>query len=183
METIAPRRVVVTGSESTGKTTLAERLAAHYGTVWVPEYARAYLDGKGKPLDTSDVEPIARGQIAAEDAGARAANRVVILDTDLVSTTVYAEHYYVEYQAWILSAARERISELYLLCGIDVPWVPDPQRDRSHLREKMHALFRGRLAELGANVVDITGSWDDRWRRAVVAVDAMLSARSSGTCA
>ena len=87
-------RVVLTGSESTGKTTLARDLATAYGTARSPEYARQYLDAKPTPLEASDIEPIARGQIAVEDAAVIAAHRVAFLDTDLVSTVVYARHYY-----------------------------------------------------------------------------------------
>ena len=121
--------VTVTGSECTGKTTLARDLARHFGAVWVPEFARDYLDEQtgttGLPLDASDVEPIARGQIAAEDRGRAAASGLVILDTDLVSTTVYARHYYGACPPWIDQAARDRRADLYLLCDIDVPWVAD----------------------------------------------------------
>jgi NadR type nicotinamide-nucleotide adenylyltransferase len=171
------RRVVVTGSESTGKTRLAERLARHFGTVWVPEFARGYLDAKPTPLDASDIEPIARGQIAAEEAGARGANRVVFLDTDLASTEVYAAHYYGTCPEWIREEGRRRVPHLYLLAGIDAPWVADPQRDRGHRRLEMHELFRRRIAEAGAPVVEVRGSWDERFEVARGAVEALLRTR------
>lgn len=175
------KRVVVTGSESTGKTTLAADLARRFGTVWVPEYARAYLDEKaaltGQPLDESDVEPIARGQIAAEDHGAAEARGLLVLDTDLVSTTIYARHYYGRCPPWIETAARERLADLYLLCDIDVPWIADPQRDRPHMREHMHALFAGKLETLGARYVTIQGSWAERHDAAIVAVNEVWSRR------
>jgi NadR type nicotinamide-nucleotide adenylyltransferase len=167
--------VTVTGSECTGKTTLARDLAAHFGTVWVPEFARDYVEARAAttslPLDARDVEPIARGQIAAEDRGIAAASRLVILDTDLVSTTVYARHYYGACPAWIEQAARDRRADLYLLCDIDVPWVADRVRDLPDMREHMHALFVEALEALGARYVTIRGSWDDRLAKAVAAVD------------
>jgi len=176
------QRVVVTGSESTGKTTLAADLARRFGTVWVPEYAGAYLDEKvattGLPLDASDVEPIARGQIAAEDRGAAMAKGLLVLDTDLVSTTVYARHYYGACPAWIEQAARDRRADLYLLCDIDVPWVADPRRDRPHLREHMHSLFVGAVEALGAPYVTIRGPWPDRLATAVAAVSALVQQRA-----
>ena len=169
--------VTVTGSECTGKTTLARDLAGHFATVWVPEFARDYLDARAAttslPLDASDVEPIARGQLAAEDRGIAAARRLVILDTDLLSTVVYARHYYGACPAWIEQAARDRRADLYLLCDIDVPWVADRARDRPHLREHMHALFIEALEALGARYVTIRGSWDARFATAVAAVDAI----------
>jgi NadR type nicotinamide-nucleotide adenylyltransferase len=171
--------VTVTGSECTGKTTLARNLADRFGTVWVPEFARRYLDEKeaatGLPLDAGDVEPIARGQLAAEDGGLAAAGGLIILDTDLVSTTVYARHYYGACPAWIEEAARDRRADLYLLCDIDVPWVPDPARDRPHMREHMHALFVEALEALGARYATIRGGWDERFANAVAAVNAVRS--------
>ena len=101
-----PLRVVVTGSECTGKTTLARALASRFGAPWVPEFCRGYQDARGAPLDASDVEPIARGQIAEADEAESRARRLLVLDTDLVSTVVYARHYYGSCPAWIEEAAR-----------------------------------------------------------------------------
>jgi len=173
------RRVVVTGSESSGKSTLAADLARHFGTAWVPEYARRYLDEKlattGQQLDASDVEPIARGQILAEDRAAIHAKRLLVLDTDLVSTTVYARHYYGTCPEWIERAARDRVADLYLLCDIDVPWVADPARDLPHMREHMHALFVGALESLGARYTVIGGSWAERRAAAIAAVSVVAA--------
>jgi len=170
--------VVVTGSESTGKTTLAGDLARHFKTVWAPEFSRTYLDEKtattGSPLDAGDVEPIAHGQIAVEDRAIAAARGLALLDTDLVSTTVYARHYYGSCPAWIDRAARERRGDLYLLCDIDVPWVADPARDRPHERAHMHGLFVAALEALGAQYVTIGGSWAERRELAIAAVSSLL---------
>ena len=165
-------RIVLTGSESTGKTTLARELAAHYGATWCGEYVRDYLAVKGS-LDSADVEPIALGQLALQNA---ANGPLVIHDTDLLSTVVYARHYYGDVAEWIVRAARARRPALYLLMDIDVPWVADPQRDRGHMRETMHALFRDALEELGAPYVVVSGDWETRRRRAIAAVDALRAA-------
>lgn len=168
------RRVVLTGSESTGKTTLAQELAGYYATAWVPEFARGYLDGKGLPVLPSDIEPIARGQIESEERAAREANRVVILDTDLLSTVVYSEHYFGFCPPEVRAAADRRRAHLYLLAGIDVVWEPDPQRDRPHLRENMQGLFRAALRSRDCDFVEISGSREERRARAMVAIDALL---------
>ena len=105
-----PLRVVVTGSECTGKTTLARALAERFGAPWVPEFCRGWQDAKGRPLEAEDVEPIARGQVAEADAAEAAARDVVVLDTDLLSTAVYARHYYGSCPAWIEKAARTRLA-------------------------------------------------------------------------
>ena len=166
-------RSTVTGSESTGKTGLAERLARHYRTVWGSEFAREYLSHKGAPLDAGDVEPIARGQMRAEDDVLRRARGVAILDTDLVSTVVYAKHYYGACPPWVERAARERLADLYLLCGIDVAWIADPQRDRPHARDEMHRAFAEQLERYGARYALIQGPREEREARAVDAIDAL----------
>jgi NadR type nicotinamide-nucleotide adenylyltransferase len=167
-------RVVLTGSECTGKSRLASELAEHYRTVWVPEQSRAYLEAKGAPLVYADVEPIARAAIVAEEEAAPRAHGLLILDTDLLSTVVYSRHYYGYCPPWVEAAARERRGHLYLLHHPDVPWVPDGlQRDIPDRREHMHALFREALDERGARCVDIRGGWEERRARARRAIDAL----------
>ena len=170
-------RVVVTGSECTGKTTLADALAESYGTAAVPEYVRQFVREKGAAPAYRDVEAIARGQIELEEAAVRETASLVIQDTDLVSTWIYSRHYYGECPRWIEEALRERIADLYLLADIDVPWVPDgEQRDRPDRRDEMQELFRRCLAERGARVVEIRGSRDHRWKTAKTAINELLSA-------
>src|SRR5918993_322386 len=111
-------RIVVTGSESTGKSTLARELATHFGAIWVAEQSRLYAARARRALTAEDVAPIASEQIAAEDAA--------------------------------LAEARRRLGSLYLLSDIDIPWTPDPVRDRPHSRDALHAEFRNALAEFGA---------------------------------
>jgi NadR type nicotinamide-nucleotide adenylyltransferase len=166
-------RVVVTGSESTGKTTLAKQLAEHFQTVWVPEFGRGYVAAHAGPLTAADFDPIARGQAASEDSAYRSAPRsLVILDTDLLTTEVYADHYFGSCPAWVRKAVRERLGHLYLLTAPDVPWIPDPgQRDRGDRRDEMHTLFDGALRRHGARAVRIAGSWTERFRIAVAAVE------------
>ncbi len=171
-----PLVVVVTGSECTGKTTLAAELAAHFGAPWSAEFARAYVDGKAGPLDASDVEPIARGQVRVENAALAEGAGLVIKDTDLQSTVVYSRHYYGFCPEWVEQAARERRGDLYLILHPDVPWVADGlQRDRPAERDHLHELFRQQLDRAGARVVDIAGAWDERRAQAMAAVGRLLA--------
>lgn len=173
MEGLA-HRVVLTGSESTGKTTLTADLARHYGAVWVPEYVRGYADWKRAPLDAGDVEPIARGQIAAQDVALERAGTFLFFDTDLLSTVVYAEHYYGGCADWIRAAAVHRRADLYLLCDIDVPWTPDAQRDRPDDRPAMHELFRNALVSRGFPFEVIRGGWRARFLAARAAIEDLV---------
>jgi NadR type nicotinamide-nucleotide adenylyltransferase len=178
-------RVCVTGPESTGKTTLARRLAEWVHTEWVPEASRVYAERVRRELLWSDVVPIAKQHIALAEAGealARAGgSRSIILDTDLVSTVVYSRHYYAAVPRWVAHEERRRRADLYLLCDVDVPWVSDGIRDRPTDREEMFARFQRALRRRRSDVVTISGDWDERWAAACAAVASLRSARDSAS--
>ena len=92
-------KVVLFGPESTGKTTLSRQLARHYNSIWVPEYARKYLqdvwNNERRTCEPKDLLPIAEGQMKLENELAKKTNSVLICDTDLLETKVYSEAYYV----------------------------------------------------------------------------------------
>ncbi len=177
MTSTRPLIVVITGSECTGKTTLANELAAHFSAPCSPEHVRDYVDRKGMPLDASDVERIALGQVEVEDDAIATGTGLVIKDTDLVSTVVYSRHYYGTCPDWVGRAAWKRLGQLYLLLHPDVPWIADGmQRDRPELRACLHEGFRDTLAGFDARVVEIAGDWDVRRARAIEAIDRCLAA-------
>jgi len=168
-------RIIVTGSECTGKTTLAKALADRYDTVWVPEFVRRFVKEKGAAPKHEDVAAIARGQVALEYQMASMVSHLLIQDTDLLSTVVYSRHYYGDCPAWIEDLLRERSGDLYLLASIDVPWTPDgDQRDRGDRREEMQELFRAALEERGLRFVEIYGSRRERLKTAISEIDKLL---------
>lgn len=167
-------RVVLTGSESTGKSTLATGLAAHYGVECVPEFVREYAARKNGPIGMEDHDAIGRGQIALEEHYIARARGLVVQDTDLLSTVVYCEHYWGHCPPWIVAAARERRPDLYLLCEIDLPWIEDGIRDRGHMREEMQALFRAAVQRSGARFAGIEGDGDVRLARAIAEIERVL---------
>jgi NadR type nicotinamide-nucleotide adenylyltransferase len=192
---LAPQltRVCLIGPECTGKTTLAEELAIHFGATWVPEFAREYAQRVGRLLTFDDVEPIARGQMALEDAGVGSRewgvgdeaesshtplptphSPILILDTDLISTFVYSRHYYGRCPEWIEVEARARKADLYFLTDIDVPWMADAVRDTVAARASLHGQFANALADFGANFVTVSGDWEQRWKTAVTRLGSLL---------
>jgi len=168
-------RVCLIGPESTGKSELAARLAAHYGTVAVPEHAREYALRAGRELTFDDVSPIGAGQLDGERRLAPLARRLLILDTDLVSTAVYSRHHYQRAPEWIEREAALRLAGLYLLLDIDVPWHPDPARSAGPTREALFTAFRDTLESHGARYEVIRGSWPDREQQAIAAIDRALA--------
>jgi NadR type nicotinamide-nucleotide adenylyltransferase len=168
-------RVVLTGSESTGKSVLARQLADHYGAELAPEFVREFALRNNGEIGFGDTEQIARGQIALEDEHAGRTARLLIQDTDLLSTAVYSDHYFGQCVDWIRKIARDRRPDLYLLLEIDVPWVPDEVRDRETRRDEMQQLFRKAVAASGSPYVVVNGSWDQRAELARKAIDAMLA--------
>ena len=168
------KRVAVVGAESTGKTTLAEQLARHYRTVLVPEYGRLYLDSKNAPCELEDIPRIARGHADCEDRLAREANRVLILDTELIITTLWSEYFFGECPEQVRREAGERSYDLYLLTANDVPWVDDPQRVGPESRGSFYDRVRRELETRGRRFVEISGTFERRFEQAVCAVDSLF---------
>ena len=169
------KRVAIVGAESTGKTTLARALAAHFETVWVPEHARDYLLARGGVATRDDMLIIANGQAALEDRLAREADRLLVCDTNLLTTQLWHEHYFGRCPPEIRQLAGERTANLYLLCDLDVPWVGDGLRDSPQQREWFQARFRSELAALGLPCVVLTGTLENRLADAIRHVTALLA--------
>jgi len=169
---------VVTGGECTGKTTLAAHLAARFAVPWLPEASRLRAEevarGEGRELAAGDVEPIARLHCAAEDVAAASGPRALLLDADLLSTVVYARHYYGSCPAWIEAEARRRLADLYLLHAPDVPWIADGVRNRPSERAEIHRSFADLLRSWRAPTVEVSGDWSARRRIAERAVADLL---------
>jgi NadR type nicotinamide-nucleotide adenylyltransferase len=168
------RRVCVFGPESTGKSTLARDLAARFATVWVPEYARTHLEAQGGRIGPGDIPRIARGQRAAEEALARDANRVLILDTDLLETVIWSEVLFGSCPDEVRAEAERRTCDLYLLTDVDVPWVRDPVRYLPDERRSFFERCRRALEERKRPFVVVSGAWEKRLAEAAAAVATLV---------
>ena len=172
-------KIVLFGPESTGKTTLAQELAEHYQTEWVPEYAREYLQDKWnreqKTCEPKDLIPIAYGQMRLENELSKKANTVLICDTDLLETKVYSEAYYVGTCDPLLEKyALQNTYDLYLLTYIDIPWEKDDLRDKPDERERMFAYFKETLEKYDRNFVILKGDRKSRRSTAIKHIDKLL---------
>ena len=177
------RRVCVVGPESTGKSTLTRDLAQHFGTTWVPEYARTLLEPRAAPNETApvalpDMLAIARGQMASEEALARNAERVLVSDTDALTTLLWSDHFFGAHDAALEDLATRHVHDLYLLTSPDVPYVQDTVR---YAPEERAAFFEKMRAELEARkrrYVVLEGDWAARRARAIAAVDELVGTRA-----
>lgn len=173
------KKIVLFGPESTGKTTLAMQLARHYNSVWVPEYAREYLQDKWnnerKTCGIDDLLPIAEGQMRLENMLAQKTDTVLICDTDLLETKVYSEEYYMGSCDPILEKyAIQNTYDLYFLTYIDSPWVEDDLRDRPQEREEMFNAFKKALQKYKRPFILLKGSKNERLKEAVKHIDLLL---------
>lgn len=174
-------RIAIFGTESTGKTRLAERLAEHFGEPWAPEFVREFWARCAGRIAATDLETIARGQIAAEEAALARARRAVFCDTELLTCTLWNDCLFPgACPAWVRAEAERRANcyALFLLCDADVPFAPDPQRcfPDAPSREQARERWRAALVARALPLVEIRGPWPERERTAIAAVERVLAA-------
>lgn len=176
-------KVAVLGAESTGKTTLCRDLAAHFNSLWVPEYMRTYLQAKWDNQQLTctweDLLPIAQGQIVLENKMAQQVaqnsqnsqkpdhQNYLFCDTSLFELMVYSNWYYGDCPAALKKAALTHHYDLILLTEVDIPWVADDLRDSPHEREEMSAYFESQLNSYNKNFRRISGNRDARVRQVI----------------
>ncbi|MES2270460.1 MAG: ATP-binding protein [Pseudomonadota bacterium] len=164
------RNIVLHGPESTGKSTLAARLAAHFGTVWVPEYGRTYCETHGTDLTPDDLVAIMEGHVAQREAMALTARGILFQDTDPLMTAAWSMMLFGERNR-TLDAFRDT-GDLYLLMDVDLPWVGDEVRmfpDRAD-QLRFFDLCRAELVRRGVRWVQIGGDGDQRFDAAIAAI-------------
>jgi NadR type nicotinamide-nucleotide adenylyltransferase len=172
-------KIALTGPESTGKTTLARALAKHFDTVFVPEYARIYVEKLAHPYTEADVLAIAKGQIALESALEAEANQVLFCDTELTVIKIWLENAYNRYPDWFLEAYRQQQYDLYLLLNLEVAWQADSQREHPQLREYFYEKYKNELIAQKRNFIEITGIGSHRLQQTVTIVQSYLQATLS----
>jgi NadR type nicotinamide-nucleotide adenylyltransferase len=170
-------RIAIVGPESTGKTTLAEVLAQHYNTVYVPEFCREYLLNINRNYEYEDLVEIAKGQIALEDKLALKANKVLICDTNLLVIKVWSEFAYKKCDPWILEEIEKRKYELTFLTYHDIPWMADPLREHPFMRAELYEIYEKELQMLGVKFDVIKGDYNERKNTTVALIDDLLGVK------
>ncbi len=164
------KKIVITGPESTGKSTLAQQLSEFYKADWVPEYAREFIDALGRPYIESDLWNIAVGQLALEDLFLKNEPKLLFLDSDLITIYIWSKFKYGRVDKRITENIINRKYDSYLLCGIDLPWQPDPQREHPNQRDVLYEMYKSTLQEFEKPFIEIRGSNEQRFTSALKAV-------------
>jgi NadR type nicotinamide-nucleotide adenylyltransferase len=166
------KKIAIIGPECTGKTILSEQLAVHYNTVWIPEYAREYVEKLQRSYVFEDLEIIARNQIAQINARYTDAHGYVFFDTDLIITKVWFDIVFNKVPGWLNSAIAISNFDLYLLCDIDIPWKPDPVRENGgEMRKVLFNIYKQELENRYLQYKIISGTGNERTENAIGSID------------
>lgn len=174
------RRVAVVGAESTGKTTLANALARRFSTVCAPEFARTYLESRGGRIEAADIEVIARGQQAVEEAAARQAHQLLFCDTELFTTELWSQLLFGVVPPGVAEAARRRRYDLVLVTDPEVPFEPDPVRYRPEERRAFFHRLQSTLDVAGVAYHVVRGDPEVRLAQAARHVEPLLNSPGRG---
>jgi NadR type nicotinamide-nucleotide adenylyltransferase len=168
------KRIAITGPESTGKTKLAKQLAAYYNTIWVPEYARGYLERLNRAYTYDDILTIAKHQFIQNMESTPEAGKPVFCDTELIVTKIWCDVKYGQCHPWILENIPKQAFDLYLLTDTDIPWEADAQREHPNLRHHLKQLYLNELHSRNLPFKLISGEGNQRLAEAKSAVAEIL---------
>jgi nicotinamide mononucleotide transporter len=168
----AIRLICLYGPESTGKSTMARRLAERYNTAYVPEVAREMISSNQFTAD--DIVRIGREQTSRVLTLSSKANHVLFCDTDLITTAIYSDTYLHQVPGELAELEKKVHYDQYFLFDIDVPWVADGLRDLGNKREEIFARFKSELDRRKISYILLSGSYESRERAIVDYVDDLL---------
>lgn len=168
------KRVCIFGPESTGKTVLTANLAKYFNTVYSDEYARGLLEFSHGNVKYSDIDKIARGHRASEEALAKQANKILFSDTDIITTIIWSKVLFNKVPSWIEKTVEERKYDLYLVLDVDVPYIADEQRYLPTRRKWFLKFCLAQLKKRNRKYVLISGNWKQRFDKAVKEVKKII---------
>ncbi len=168
------KRIAITGPESTGKSELAESLAKHYHTTWVPEVSRYYLENLDREYIYDDILLIAKQQLETENNLIIKANKILFCDTELIVTKIWCEFKYSRCHPWILEQIENHKYDLYLLTNIDLPWQPDPLREHPDNRKEIFELYLKEMEKRDLPYKIISGTGKIRLLNAISIINSVF---------
>lgn len=169
-----PKIVVITGAESTGKSTLTEQLAQHFGAPFIPEIARTYVEHLNRKYTYEDVECIAKLQVGQLEKIKRQSASYIFIDTWLIITKVWFEFVYNKTPGWLTEEIRKAKIDLFLLCDTDLPWIEDPVRENGgENRNILQNLYIKNISEFGFKYEIVRGADQFRLLNAIKFVNKL----------
>ncbi|WP_293775953.1 ATP-binding protein [uncultured Oxalicibacterium sp.] len=156
-------RIAILGAESTGKSTLAAALAAHYHTTWVPEYLREFVETRQRTPRAEEQLLIATTQREREAESELRANRLLFCDTAPLMTAVYSEHYFGHPDSALATLAAQHDYAATIVTAPTTPWVADGlQRESDEVRQHVHARLIRKLHDAGIPHLLVDGDVQQR---------------------
>ena len=151
-------KVIVTGPESSGKTTLCKQLSEQFKILFTEEFSRKYIDNLDREYLQEDLVIIAKEQLENEQL-TRSNKQLSLHDTDLITLKIWSEYKYGNCNDWITSQIEQQKQEkrFYFLCSPDIPWESDPQRENPHNRDELFEIYKVELEQLGHNYFILEG--------------------------
>ena len=151
-------KVIVTGPESSGKTTLCKQLSEQFKIPFTEEFSRKYIDDLDRKYLLEDLVIIAKEQLKNEQL-TRSNKQLSLHDTDLITLKIWSEYKYGNCNDWITSQIEQQKQEkrFYFLCSPDIPWESDPQRENPHNRDELFEIYKVELEQLGHNYFILEG--------------------------
>ena len=151
-------KVIVTGPESSGKTTLCKQLSEQFKIPFTEEFSRKYIDDLDREYLQEDLVIIAKEQLENEQL-TRSNKQLSLHDTDLITLKIWSEYKYGNCNDWITSQIEQQKQEkrFYFLCSPDIPWESDPQRENPHNRDELFEIYKVELEQLGHNYFILEG--------------------------
>lgn len=169
-------KIAILGPESTGKSTLAEQLAKHFGTDFVPEYSREYLKDFEGQYQIDDVVKIAQGQQKWIDEAEAKKPEMLIADTEMIVNKIWCKYVFNSIPETISDLVKRQDYDLYLLCDIDLEWSFDPLRENPDFEERktIFEMYEKELSTLKANYRIISGHDQLRLKNAIDAIKQQI---------
>lgn len=161
-----PITIVFTGPESTAKSTVSQRLSQQMGALWVPEYAREYIESLNRPYTYEDVEMIAMQQKESYQEALKTGRSIVIFDTFLIITKVWFMEVYGKMPRWIERMLQDVHIDLHLLCYPDIRWIADGVRENEQNRKYLFDIYRFELEKYNFAYEVIKGEGEERIQEA-----------------